>query len=114
MKREDKRMRIINIVGARPNLMKIAPIVAEMRRFPDLEPTLVHTGQHYDASMSGVFFEELGIPEPDYNLGVGSGTHSTQTAQVMVALERLFLDLHPDLVVVVGDVNSTLATALVT
>jgi UDP-N-acetylglucosamine 2-epimerase (non-hydrolysing) len=106
-------MRIINVIGARPNLMKIAPIVAEMRRFPEIEPILVHTGQHYDENMSGVFFQELGIPKPDYNLGVGSGSHTWQTAQIMLALEALFQELRPDLVLVVGDVNSTLAATLV-
>ena len=106
-------MRIANVVGARPNLMKIAPIMAEMRRFPDLEPVLIHTGQHYDDVMSDVFFRELGIPTPDHNLGVGSGTHTWQTAQVMLALEPLLVKLQPDCVLVVGDVNSTLAAALV-
>lgn len=106
-------MRIINVVGARPNLMKIGPIMAEMHRFPDMKPILVHTGQHYDANMSGVFFQELGIPKPDYNLGVGSGSQTWQTAQIMLALEPLFQELRPDLVLVVGDVNSTLAATLV-
>jgi len=106
-------VRIVNIVGARPNLMKIAPIIAEIRRFPDIEPVLVHTGQHYDENMSDVFFRELNIPDPDYNLGVGSGTHTWQTAQVMLALEPLLIKLQPDCVLVVGDVNSTLAAALV-
>lgn len=106
-------MKIVSIVGARPNLMKIAPIIARMRDFPELESVLVHTGQHYDSNMSGVFFEELGIPAPDYNLGVGSGSHSRQTAQIMLELEPLFLDICPDLVIVVGDVNSTVAATLV-
>jgi len=106
-------VKIINIVGARPNLMKIAPIMTAMRGCPDIEPVLVHTGQHYDENMSGIFFQELGIRPPDYNLGIGSGTHTWQTAQVMLALETLLLDLRPDLVLVVGDVNSTLAAALV-
>jgi len=106
-------MKIVNIVGARPNLMKIAPLIAEMQRFSDIEPVLVHTGQHYDDNMSEVFFKELGIPQPDYNLGVGPGTHTWQTAQVMLALEPLLQELRPDLVLVVGDVNSTLAAALV-
>jgi UDP-N-acetylglucosamine 2-epimerase (non-hydrolysing) len=105
--------RIVNIVGARPNLIKIAPIMAELRCHSEFEAMLVHTGQHYDESMSGVFFRELQIPQPDYNLGVGSGSHSWQTAQVMLALEPLLIDLRPDLVLVVGDVNSTLAAALV-
>src|SRR5262249_31196499 len=101
------------VVGARPNLMKIAPLVAEMHRVPDLEPVLVHTGQHYDQNMSRVFFEELGIPLADYNLEIGSGTHAWQIAQGLLALEPLLQKLSPDLVVVVGDVNSTVAGALV-
>jgi len=106
-------MRIINIVGARPNFMKIAPLMAEMRRFRDIEPLLIHTGQHYDSNMSGRFFEELDIPTPDYNLEVGSGSHTWQTAQVMLALEPLLDKVRPDMIVVVGDVNSTMAAALV-
>jgi UDP-N-acetylglucosamine 2-epimerase (non-hydrolysing) len=106
-------LRIVNVVGTRPNLIKIAPLIAEMRRFPDMEPVLVHTGQHYDENMSRVFFEELGIPQPDYDLAVGSGSHTWQTAQIMLALEPLLQELGPDLVLVVGDVNSTLAAALV-
>lgn len=106
-------MKIVNIVGARPNLMKIAPLVAEMRCWPDIKPVLVHTGQHYDANMSDVFFKELGIPEPDYNLGIGSGTHTWQTAHVMLAVEPLLQELRPDLVLVVGDINSTSAATLV-
>lgn len=93
--------------------MKIASLVAEMRRWAGIEAVLVHTGQHYDDAMSDVFFRELGIPTPDYNLGVGSGSHTWQTAQVMLALEPLLLELRPDGVLVVGDVNSTVATALV-
>jgi len=106
-------MKIVNIVGARPNLMKIAPLVGEMRRQREIEPLLVHTGQHYDENMSQVFFDDLGIPRPDYNLEVGSGSNTWQTAKVMLALEPLLADLSPDLVLVVGDVNSTLAGALV-
>jgi UDP-N-acetylglucosamine 2-epimerase (non-hydrolysing) len=106
-------MKIVSVVGARPNLMKIAPIMEEMHRLPDIEPVLIHTGQHYDDNMSEVFFQELGIPQPDYNLEVGSGSHTWQTAQVMLALEPLLIDLRPDAVVVVGDVNSTAAAALV-
>jgi UDP-N-acetylglucosamine 2-epimerase (non-hydrolysing) len=106
-------MKIVSIFGARPNLIKIAPLVAEMRRFPRIESTLIHTGQHYDDSMSDVFFRDLGIPRPDENLGVGSGTHTWQTAQIMLALEPLLKRLDPDLVLVVGDVNSTMAAALV-
>lgn len=106
-------MKVVNIVGARPNLMKIAPLMDVMVRTPGIEPILVHTGQHYDERMSDLFFRELGIPAPDHYLGVGSGTHAQQTAQVMVRLEPLFEELRPDLVLVVGDVNSTVAAALV-
>lgn len=106
-------MRIVNVVGARPNFMKIAPLLAEMRRRPGIEPLLVHTGQHYDARMSDQFLEQLGIPEPDLHLGVGSGSHAVQTAQVMTALEPALEEMRPDLVLVVGDVNSTLAATLV-
>lgn len=106
-------MKVVNVVGARPNLMKIAPLMAEMRRYPDLEPLLVHTGQHYDDKLSDVFFEDLGIARPDYELGVGSGSHAWQTAQIMLALEPTLQQIDPDLVLVVGDVNSTLAAALV-
>jgi len=106
-------MRIVNVVGARPNFMKIAPLLDEMRRRPGIEPLLVHTGQHYDVRMSDQFLEQLGIPEPDLHLGVGSGSHAVQTAQVMTALEPALMELQPDLVLVVGDVNSTLAAALV-
>ena len=105
-------MRVCNVVGARPNFMKIAPIVRELAR-RGADQTLVHTGQHYDARMSDVFFEELGMPRPDHHLGVGSGSHAKQTAAVMVAFEEACRTLRPDLVVVGGDVNSTLAVALV-
>jgi len=108
------KQRILNIVGARPNFMKIAPLMAEYRKDPDhFDPVLVHTGQHYDANMSQLFFEQLGLPQPDVYLGVGSGSHAEQTAKVMVELEKLMMRDRPDLVVVVGDVNSTLAGALV-
>ena len=102
---------ICSVVGARPNFMKMAPVVREAARRgrPHL---LVHTGQHYDAAMSTVFFEELDMPQPDLFLGVGSGSHAEQTARIMVAFERVCLERKPDLVVVAGDVNSTLACAL--
>lgn len=101
------------IVGARPNFMKMAPVLEALGAHPRLAPFLVHTGQHYDDAMSRIFFEELGLPRPEYHLGVGSGSHARQTASVMVALDDL-LDARPaDLVMVVGDVNSTLAGALV-
>jgi len=105
-------MNIINVVGARPNLMKIAPIIDELATHPYVRQLLVHTGQHYDDNMSGVFFRELGLPEPDIYLGVGSGSHARQTAAVMVAFEDVLAQKQPDLVIVVGDVNSTLACAL--
>ncbi|MGA3211321.1 MAG: UDP-N-acetylglucosamine 2-epimerase (non-hydrolyzing) [Terriglobales bacterium] len=104
---------ILNVVGARPNMMKMAPLFAEMRRDLDLKPILVHTGQHYDYSMSKVFFEQLQMPEPDYNLEVGSGSHHAQTAEVLKRFGELTQELRPDLIVVVGDVNSTMACALV-
>jgi UDP-N-acetylglucosamine 2-epimerase (non-hydrolysing) len=106
-------MRILNVVGARPNFVKIAPLMREMRRRRGIEPILVHTGQHYDANMSDDFFKDLEIPVPDYNLGVGSGSHATQTARIMLAFEEVCAKERPDLVLVVGDVNSTLASALV-
>ncbi|NWG17851.1 MAG: UDP-N-acetylglucosamine 2-epimerase (non-hydrolyzing) [Chloroflexi bacterium] len=105
-------MLICNVVGARPNFMKIAPIVDELqkRRMPQI---LVHTGQHYDANMSQVFFDELGLPRPDVDLEIGSDTHARQTARIMMAFEDVCREHRPGLVIVVGDVNSTLAAALV-
>lgn len=105
-------MHVLNVVGARPNLMKIAPLVDALRRHSDIRQILLHTGQHYDRRMSRVFFEELCIPSPDIYLGVGSGTHATQTARVMTAFEEVLLEYRPDIVVVVGDVNSTMACAI--
>ena len=107
-------MKIINVVGARPNFMKIAPIMQAYKAFPDIEPVLVHTGQHYDEKMSDLFFRQLGIPRPGHNLGVGSGSHAAQTAAVMVEFEKLLLAEKPDAVLVVGDVNSTIACGIVT
>jgi|SRR5579883_970050 len=106
-------MKVLNIVGARPNFMKIAPIVEEMKKTPDLQGLLVHTGQHYDEGMSDVFFRELGIPVPDVHLGVGSGSHAEQTARIMVEFEKVCLAEKPGLVLVVGDVNSTMACTIV-
>lgn len=106
-------MKIACVAGARPNFMKIAPILEAMKDYPKLEPILVHTGQHYDYEMSGVFFKELEIPEPDVHLGVGSGSHAVQTAKIMIEFEKVMLERKPDLVLVVGDVNSTMACALV-
>jgi UDP-N-acetylglucosamine 2-epimerase (non-hydrolysing) len=106
-------MKALNVVGARPNFVKIAPLLREMARRPQITPVLVHTGQHYDAQMSDGFFDALSIPVPDVNLGVGSGSHAQQTAEVMKRLEPVLEAVRPDLVLVVGDVNSTLAAALV-
>ena len=106
-------MKVLNVVGARPNFMKIAPIVEEMKRASDLQSVLVHTGQHYDEGMSDVFFRELGIPVPDVHLGVGSGSHAGQTARIMIEFEKVCLKEKPDLVLVVGDVNSTMACTIV-
>jgi UDP-N-acetylglucosamine 2-epimerase (non-hydrolysing) len=106
-------MKIVNVVGARPNLMKIAPLMDAYGQAPEIEALLVHTGQHYDANMSDLFFRELGIPEPDINLGVGSASHAVQTAEIMRTFEPVVLEQRPDAVVVVGDVNSTIACGLV-
>jgi UDP-N-acetylglucosamine 2-epimerase (non-hydrolysing) len=109
-----RRLRVLSVVGARPNLMKIAPIAKALSARADaFDSLLVHTGQHYDASMSAVFFDQLGIPKPDINLNVGSGSHAQQTGAVMMAFEPVVLEHRPDLVLVVGDVNSTIACALV-
>jgi UDP-N-acetylglucosamine 2-epimerase (non-hydrolysing) len=107
-------LRVMHVVGARPNYMKTAPIMARMRAFAgQIDQVLVHTGQHYDGNMSGVFFEELGLGTPDEFLGVGSGTHAEQTAHVMLSLDPVVVRYRPDWLMVVGDVNSTLACALV-
>jgi len=106
-------MKIINIVGARPNFMKIAPIIEALNQYPDhFDHLLVHTGQHYDEKMSSDFFEDLGMPKPDLDLGVGSGSHAEQTARIMVEFEKVCLNEKPDLVIVVGDVNSTMACTI--
>lgn len=106
-------IKVILVAGARPNFMKIAPIMAAMAGDARVEPYLVHTGQHYDQRMSKLFFEELAIPKPDIDLGVGSGSHALQTAETIKRFEPVCIDQHPDWVVVVGDVNSTIACALV-
>ena len=107
-------LKLIIVAGARPNFMKIAPIVAALKRRPtEFQLFIVHTGQHYDAAMSDSFFRDLDLPAPDVDLGVGSGTHAAQTAAVMTAFEPVLVKEQPDWVVVVGDVNSTLACALV-
>ena len=106
-------MNVFHIVGARPNFMKVAPVMNALKTHKHVVQTLVHTGQHYDANMSDVFFEQLGIPAPDVNLAVGSGTHARQTAEIMTRFEPVLLERQPDIVLVYGDVNSTVATALV-
>ena len=106
-------MKVIYIVGARPNFIKSAPLIREMGKHSrEFKFILVHTGQHYDYEMSKVFFEDLELPEPHFHLGAGSGTHAEQTAMVMLALEKVLLSERPGLVVVFGDVNSTSAGAL--
>jgi UDP-N-acetylglucosamine 2-epimerase (non-hydrolysing) len=104
--------RLLSVVGARPNFMKVAPIVEELKRHAGVEHCLVHSGQHYDELLSGNFFADLGLPKPDVNLQVGSGSHAVQTAEIMKRIEPVLLDYKPHMVLVVGDVNSTLATAL--
>src|SRR5271157_407209 len=105
-------MKVLSVVGARPNFVKIAALMAEMRNQAGIQPLLVHTGQHYDIGMSDSFFQDLGIPEPDTNLEVGSASAACQVAQIMERLEPVLVSEQPDIVVVVGDVNSTLAGAL--
>jgi UDP-N-acetylglucosamine 2-epimerase (non-hydrolysing) len=106
-------LKVILVAGARPNFMKIAPVWSEMNKHSrDFKPIILHTGQHYDYEMSKVFFEDLDLPEPHYFLGVGSGTHAEQTGKIMVEFERVIQNENPDLVVVFGDVNSTLACSV--
>jgi len=106
-------VKIINVVGARPNFMKMAPIIEDMNKYSDqIEHLLVHTGQHYDERMSKSFFDDLGMPKPDINLEVGSGSHAEQTARIMVEFEKVCIRENPDLVIVVGDVNSTMACTI--
>lgn len=106
------QFKIINIVGARPNLPKIAPLLREMRRHEEIDPILVHTGQHYDQNLSDIFFREMHISPPDVNLGVGSGSQAAQTAEILKRVEPVLLEHKPALVLVVGDVNSTIAASL--
>jgi UDP-N-acetylglucosamine 2-epimerase (non-hydrolysing) len=109
-----ERMKIVLVAGARPNFMKVAPIIRELRKHEDVfDWRLVHTGQHYDHGMSDVFFEELGIPQPHFHMGEGGGSHAEQTGRIMVAFEKYCIELAPKLVIVVGDVDSTLACAIV-
>jgi len=106
-------MHILHVVGARPNFMKAAPVLHALAKRPAVKQTLVHTGQHYDANMSDVFFSQLEIPAPDVNLGVGSRSHARQTAEIMTGFEPIVLERKPDVVLVYGDVTSTVAAALV-
>jgi UDP-GlcNAc3NAcA epimerase len=103
-------MKFVSVVGARPQFIKLAPVSRALRRYHD--EVIVHTGQHYDERLSGTFFAELEIHEPDFNLGVGSGSHGAQTGEMLAAIERVLIDVHPDGVIVFGDTNSTLAAAL--
>ena len=104
--------KIILVAGARPNFMKIAPLLRALKHSAGVKPVIVHTGQHYDAAMSAAFFSDLDINQPHYNLEVGSGTHAEQTAAIMTRFEKVCLAEKPDIVVVVGDVNSTIAAGL--
>jgi len=106
-------MKLLHVVGARPNFMKVAPVMRALSQRPGVTQLLMHTGQHYDAKMSDVFFDQLGIPQPDINLEVGSGSHAVQTAQIMTRCEPVLQEHRPDFVLVYGDVNSTVAAALV-
>jgi len=107
-----KKIKIVCVVGARPNFIKIAPLFKEFKKYKKIKPILVHTGQHYDFKMSEIFFKNLRIPKPNYNLKVGSGSHSRQTAMIMMRLEPIIYKEKPNLIMVFGDVNSTLAGAL--
>src|SRR5215472_2785156 len=106
------RLRIMSVVGARPNLPKIAPLLREMQCHPEIESVLVHTGQHYDDELNDIFFRQMDIPAPNINLEVGSASHAAQTAEILKRVEPVLIGYRPDMVLVVGDVNSTIAVAL--
>jgi UDP-N-acetylglucosamine 2-epimerase (non-hydrolysing) len=106
-------MHVLHVVGARPNFMKAAPVLTALAGVPGLRQTLIHTGQHYDSNMSDVFLQQLDMPPPDLNLEVGSGSHAQQTAEIIARFEPVVTDCRPDLVLVYGDVNSTMAATLV-
>jgi len=107
-----KKVKILLVAGARPNFMKVAPVYFELKKYPQFKPIIVHTGQHYDKEMSELFFRDLKLPKPDIYLGVGSGTHAEQTSKIMIEFEKVCMKVKPHLVIVVGDVNSTIACAL--
>ncbi len=107
------QIKIISVVGARPNFMKVAPLAREFRNYDRIDHIIIHTGQHYDKEMSDVFFRQLGLPKPERDLGVGSGGHGEMTGKIMIEFEKVCLELKPEMVVVVGDVNSTIAASLV-
>ena len=104
--------KVISVVGARPNFMKVAPLHKAFQMYPSISHRIVHTGQHYDANMFKVFFDDLELPHPDVYLGIGSGSHAVQTAKIMIEFEKIVLAEKPDMVIVVGDVNSTVACSL--
>ena len=110
-------MKLVSVVGARPQFIKLAPLIHAIRRFNEqedlqIEHHTIHTGQHYDKGMSDIFFEELEIPTATYNLGVGSGKHGEQTAKMLSGIEELLLEIQPDMLIIFGDTNSTVAAAL--
>jgi len=107
------KIKSISVIGARPNFVKVAPIIKEMNKYNDIKHLLIHTGQHYNYEMSKIFFNDLDIPNPDFFLGVGSGSHAEQTATIMIEFEKVLVEEKPDLIIVVGDVNSTLACSIV-
>jgi UDP-N-acetylglucosamine 2-epimerase (non-hydrolysing) len=110
---EPMQIKVISVVGARPNFMKVAPLAREFRNYDRIDHSIIHTGQHYDKEMSEVFFDQLGLPKPAKDLGVGSGGHGEMTGKIMIEFEKVCLELKPDMVIVVGDVNSTIAASLV-
>ncbi len=110
----NKKVKIVLVAGTRPNFVKVAPLLESFQKIDAFEVQLIHTGQHYDSNMSDIFFKQLSIKEPDFYLGVGSGSHAQQTARIMIEFEKILIQEKPDLVIVVGDVNSTLACAIVT
>jgi len=113
MVKQNRKIKIICVAAARPNFMKIAPLLEEFKKHQEFKPILVHTGQHYDYNMSGSFFKELNIQRPNYNLGIKAGLHGEQTGRTMIEFEKVCLKEKPQLVIVVGDVNATIACALV-